>query len=53
MIVMKAGKIVEEGVTEKVMSAPEAQYTRDLLAAIQEPMFENEPAQPSRFVATL
>jgi peptide/nickel transport system ATP-binding protein len=50
---MKTGKIVEEGQTERILSAPEAQYTRDLLAAIPEPTFDKEPVQPSRFVATL
>ena len=31
MIVMRQGKIVEQGPTERVLFAPEAQYTRDLL----------------------
>src|SRR5258708_1401006 len=37
VIVMKAGKIVEQGETERVLFAPEAQYTRDLLEAIPHP----------------
>jgi peptide/nickel transport system ATP-binding protein len=36
-IVMRAGAIVEQGSAEQVLTAPEAQYSRDLLAAIPPP----------------
>src|SRR6266851_9032091 len=41
VIVMQAGGIVEQGPTEQVLSAPQEQYTRDLLAAIPTPKFEH------------
>ncbi|MGI3163889.1 ABC transporter ATP-binding protein [Pseudooceanicola sp. 200-1SW] len=42
--VMRHGEVVETGTTEEVLSAPRAQYTRDLLAAV--PALTPRPARP-------
>jgi peptide/nickel transport system ATP-binding protein len=39
VLVMRAGRIVEQGPTEQILVSPQAQYTRDLLAAIPHPSF--------------
>jgi peptide/nickel transport system ATP-binding protein len=37
VIVMRAGKIVEQGLSDDVLLEPKTDYTRDLIAAIPHP----------------
>jgi len=39
VLVMRAGRIVEQGPTAQILTSPQAQYTRDLLAAVPHPTF--------------
>ncbi len=39
VMVMRAGRIVEQGSTADVLNSPQAQYTRDLLDAVPHPTF--------------
>ena len=39
VMVMRAGRIVEQGPTAQILDSPQAQYTRDLLAAVPHPTF--------------
>jgi peptide/nickel transport system ATP-binding protein len=39
VLVMRAGRIVEEGETTQILAAPAADYTRELLAAIPRPPY--------------
>jgi peptide/nickel transport system ATP-binding protein len=47
VIVMKSGKVVESGTATRILTAPEADYTRMLIAAV--PTLEaNRPADPAQ-----
>ncbi len=48
VIVMRAGRIVEEGTAAQVLSAPQAEYTRELLSAIPRPAHLPRHAEPAQ-----
>ncbi|HJQ61708.1 MAG TPA: ABC transporter ATP-binding protein [Burkholderiales bacterium] len=48
IIVMRGGRIVEEGAAERVLGAPHADYTKELLAAIPRPAHLTQYAEAAR-----
>lgn len=48
VIVMRAGSIVEEGTAAQVLSAPKAEYTRELLSAIPRPAHLPRHVEPAQ-----
>jgi len=48
IIVMRGGRIVEEGTAERVLRAPHAEYTKELLAAIPRPAHLTHYADAAR-----
>ena len=48
IIVMRGGRIVEEGSAERVLGAPHADYTKELLAAIPRPAHLTDYADAAR-----
>ena len=48
IIVMRGGRIIEEGAAERVLGAPHADYTKELLAAIPRPAHLTQYAEAAR-----
>ena len=48
IIVMRGGRIIEEGAAERVLGAPHADYTKKLLAAIPRPAHLTQYAEAAR-----
>ncbi len=44
---MRAGRIVEQGSSAKVLENPAEDYTRELLAAIPHPNFDHDATAPA------
>ena len=47
VIVMRGGRIVEEGAADAVLETPQAEYTRELIAAIPHPPTAGERRSPT------
>ncbi|MEQ9335512.1 ABC transporter ATP-binding protein [Thalassobaculum sp.] len=51
IVVMRGGEIVEQGASERVMTAPASDYTRSLLAAVPTPPRSDPPAESATTAA--